>query len=245
MTQAVSISIPVHSPWVPRALEAIIDKKVQGIALNCLDQLVDWSCTVFYWPYRILSEEKMSRVHYFSDYLAKMYDCTKNGIAGMLVQYSMSLTQGRILPSDSITLYGDKVHLHENPFIHCLFSRRAHTDYVVVRDLNDHEIEILEQETPRSPDTRGLIHRWTLDLDDLDGIAQRVYWASKVLDIEPTKMLNPDTSKMLDTEPSKMSGAAPTKRLEAEPTEMSGAAPTKALDEEPMKVLDTEPAKVA
>jgi len=50
MAQPVQFAIPVHSKWVPECLDRILDKKVSGAALSCIEKLVDWICSVIYCP---------------------------------------------------------------------------------------------------------------------------------------------------------------------------------------------------
>jgi hypothetical protein len=120
MTQAIVASIPVESRLVPSCLESILDRKVRGVAFNFFQKLIDWFFTNFYIPYDSLYRAKMARVHSFSDGLVKLYDTTKQGIGN--------------IEKDSITIHQRKVFFHRNPKIESVFSRKALTDYVLIKD---------------------------------------------------------------------------------------------------------------
>lgn len=82
-------------PCLPRCctfeVEHIADKKVQGIALNCIERLVDWLASWFD-SYRSIIQQKQQRVHSFSMTTSYrdgaierahpiLFDCTRNRIA--------------------------------------------------------------------------------------------------------------------------------------------------------------------
>lgn len=119
MAQAILASFPVDRHFVPSIFESLIDKKVMGVALNFFQRLVDRLLTWAYRPYDALYLAKMARVHLFNDGLARLYDATRGRVGGV--------------NNDSVTI-GGKIVQFTNRNISALFSRHAHTDYVVVRD---------------------------------------------------------------------------------------------------------------
>lgn len=171
MVQPVPFSIPVHSKWVPACLDRILDKKVAGAALSCLEKLVDWICSMIYGPYRTLYQAKLQRVHLFSDKLAKVIDCTMKGIAAIHVSKHVNLLGDINLvihQLDFITLNNKKVYFHQNPAIETIFSRATFTDYVVVKDAPQKGpswIQIIEQETQRPRKDKPIVNEWFVDTE--------------------------------------------------------------------------------
>ena len=56
-------AVPVRPFWCfSDALERILDKKVQAIALNCIERLVDWIMTRFSSTYRLLYQTKLMAI---------------------------------------------------------------------------------------------------------------------------------------------------------------------------------------
>lgn len=156
MTQAVIASIPLSSPFVPNCLENLIDKKISGEALNIMQKLIDWICMWFYCPYNILYHKKVARIHTFTDGTAKLYDATKQGIAG--IQYSWE--------NDYISLFDKRVYFNPNPQIQIIFSRQAFTNYVVVKDYDirgANWFQIIEQETPRANNNAPMEKSWLVN----------------------------------------------------------------------------------
>lgn len=66
MALAIVESLPVHSPWVPSVLESIINKKVAEVALNKIEELIDWLFTWLYSRYTELYNDKRKRVHSYN-----------------------------------------------------------------------------------------------------------------------------------------------------------------------------------
>lgn len=165
MAQPVSFTIPVHSNWVPTYLESILDKRISRTALTYLETFVDILCRCIYLPYNLLLSRKLERVHLFSDQRAQLIDCTARGIASIEVARTVNLLDGtEIERVDMIVLNGKHVHFGENIDAIMEFSRKSHTDYVVVQDLGDQKVEIIEQETRRHAHQNPAVKRWSVDL---------------------------------------------------------------------------------
>ncbi len=162
----IAITIPLHSRWVPSYLEKIIDKRVRDTALSCLEKLVDWIASRLYCPYRRLLDAKLERVHLFSDAKAKLYDCTEQGIAQ--VKTRPHLRAGEIPFRDDIMFLGLKVVFPQPPGFELVFAREGFSDYVVVKDGENRQIQILEQEIPR-PEAphHAQVNRWRVNLQEV------------------------------------------------------------------------------
>lgn len=157
MTHAVVASLPVESRLVPGCLESLIDMKVRGAALNFLQQLIDYFCTWFYCPYHALYLAKMARVHPLQDASVKLYDATRQGVAGV--------------DHDFITIYNRRVYFDANPRIERVFSRRAHTDYITVRDAPSAGcFQIIVQDIPRPGNPRPMETSWTVNATRLGAV---------------------------------------------------------------------------
>ena len=166
MASSVNFDIPVHSSWVPRCFERIIDKKVRGVALNCLEKFVDWLATCLYRPYSNLYRDKLERIHFFSDGLAKLYDLTKEGIAG--IRNQPIFPQPGAFEFDFITLKGVRVFFNRVINHVTAFAREQFTDYVVVRDgPAPDQVVIHEQETARHVQVPPAVNEWTVDLNEV------------------------------------------------------------------------------
>lgn len=160
MTQAIQFTIPVHSKWVPNCMERLIDKQIGGVALSTLEKLIDWVMKRLYCPYQTLYKEKMGRIHYFSDKEAQLFDCTTDRIAGI------RHPKEGVPPCDFITLREKKVYFHQNPRILTIFSKKAFTDYMIVKDAPERGAgwcKITEHETVRPEADKPEIHEWFVD----------------------------------------------------------------------------------
>ncbi len=180
MVQPVQFSIPVHSKWVPACLDRILDRKVAGAALSCLEKLVDWICSIICCPYRTLYQAKLQRFHLFSDKIAKLIDCTTRGIAAIHVSKKVNLLGDLnqvVHQLDYITLKNKKVYFHQNPAIEFTFSRAAFTDYVVVKDAPQKGpswIQIIEQETQRPRKNKPIVNEWFVNTEQLVALQVRL-----------------------------------------------------------------------
>jgi hypothetical protein len=168
MTQAIVASIPVDSWFVPDFLAEILDKKISGIALNYIEEFVDWICSWIYCPYILLGQAKLKRIHRFSDQIVSLFDTTKKGV----VQIKRSLI-------DHICLKNVEVCFSANPNIAVLFSREAFTEYVVVKDDEKNRpgwYKIIEQPTPRPTNPRPMEKCWLINTNEMhqfqDGMGQ-------------------------------------------------------------------------
>lgn len=146
------------SYFVPDCLANILDKKVQGIALNCLESLVDWIFSYLYTAYstlydlksvmhqhgRDIAHPETASIHRFRDG-TPMYDLTRDQQAGIRQPQEFDLLARRQVARehDYLTLRvgqqaqarTDIVRFSENPDEEITFSRQAGTRYVVVSDL--------------------------------------------------------------------------------------------------------------
>lgn len=159
MTQAVVASLPVDSWFVPNFLAEILDKKISRVALNLLEEFIDWISSWIYCPYIFLSQEKLKRIHQFSDQMTSLFDSTKEGVA--------QIYRGLI---DYISLKNVKVCFSPNPNIAVLFSRQAFTDYVVVMDDEKRRpgwYKIIEQETPRPANPTPMEKCWLVNTNEM------------------------------------------------------------------------------
>jgi hypothetical protein len=158
MTQAILASFPVESRFVPGCLESIIDAKVQGKALNVLQRLVDWICSWLYCPYKNLYRAKMERVHPLADKEVKLYDLTKHGVGGV--------------ESDFVTIQGRRIFFNDNPLIGTVFSRRAFTDFLVLKDGGRPGwFQIIEQEVARPSNPRPMEKSWFVNANHFGSVA--------------------------------------------------------------------------
>lgn len=167
MSLAIVASFPVESNFVPSCLEYIIDKKVAGIALNLLEELVDCICSWFYCPYNMLYQEKIARVHLFSDQITHLYDCTKKAVASIEHDWA----------NDFITLHKTKVYFNLNPNIDVIFSKQTFTDYVVVCDDERRRAgwyRIIEQGLPQKANLKPMEKSWQVNTNQLHQFAGRV-----------------------------------------------------------------------
>lgn len=156
MTQAIVASLPVGSRWVSSCLESIIDKKVRGVALNFFEKIVDWVFIQIYRPYNSLYKAKMARVHTFSDGSAKLFDASKQKVAGIDFEFG----------NDFITVKKKRVLFNPNPNIEPVFSREAFTDYIVVKDDEKRRpgwFEIIEQEIARPGNPKPMGKSWMVN----------------------------------------------------------------------------------
>lgn len=164
---------------VPDYLTTIIDKKVQNLALNCLEQFMDWLCTLLWGTYDkmyhlkivmqrfghdIAHPERVS-IHTFKDGTAKLLDFTTHQGAG--IRHSQELDVRTRRPQDGldfITMRQEgsaesrRIFFSENIQIEITFSHAANTEYVVVENTQTaHRFRITEQEIG------GPVKTWFVD----------------------------------------------------------------------------------
>ncbi|PIS02213.1 MAG: hypothetical protein COT85_06690 [Chlamydiae bacterium CG10_big_fil_rev_8_21_14_0_10_42_34] len=152
MALAVVASFPIDAPFVPRFLEEIIDKKVCRVALNTLEEFVDWLFSWIYIPYHKLYTAKLGRIHTFNDGDVKLYDCTIGGIVS--------------LRNDCIYLGEGEIKFNRNLQFNMAFTREAGVDFVVIG--NDSSVEEghyqITSHAPQEPcHKRSMSVRWTVN----------------------------------------------------------------------------------
>jgi len=160
MTQAILHSLPVESRFIPSCLENIIDKKIQDVALNKLERLIHWICSWIYCPYQTLYQAKMARVHTFSDGAAKLFDATTQGIVKIDFEWD----------TDFIAINHKKVLFNPKHNMEVRFSRKADTDFVVVRDDAKRRagwFEVSEQEISRPGNAKPMAKTWVVDTNQI------------------------------------------------------------------------------
>ncbi|MES2274125.1 MAG: hypothetical protein V4487_08025 [Chlamydiota bacterium] len=175
MTQPVMfISIPLHSKWVPACLEKIIDKKINRIALNCLERLLDFLCSKLYFPYRRLLAAKLARIHLFSDKTTKLFDATAQGIAGIKAKNQAHLIDGGdIRITDYVTLNRKRVFFDPDPGRLMIFSHEAYTESVYVSDAEEKGpgwYRIAELALGRPDNPRPMPKTWFVNTNQLHDI---------------------------------------------------------------------------
>ena len=151
------ISLPAETPWwFPNCLEHIIDKKVNRVALNCIERLIDYLFTRFYGTYSDIFTAKLNRISIFSSNV-RFYDATSNGIAR--------------ITDDAILLNGRKVFFDPD-FRNMIFSSQT-TDYILALDAEERGpawVQIIEYRTPRPENPNPLPKTWMVDTLKVVGV---------------------------------------------------------------------------
>ncbi|WP_068467626.1 hypothetical protein [Candidatus Protochlamydia phocaeensis] len=163
------MAISVVEPLRP-FFERLIDKKINHMALNAFEKIVDFLCRYLYAAYNRRLEYKLAilnlannldqthpalfvaeKVHHFMDG-TPLYDRTREGIAGIRCKRMINLvTRMEAYKCDYITLNGKIVRFSENPEEDLLFGRAYATHSVSVQNhpTDPHLIEIIEKEVNR------------------------------------------------------------------------------------------------
>lgn len=158
--------IRLDAPFVPTLLEGIIDAKIRGIALNALEEFVDWLCSWIYYPYQWLYSAKISRVHSFSDRNVKLYDATKHGVAG--------INCGK--QDDHITLNGRRVYFNQCTYITMSFSKQFFMNSVIIKDANSPGwYQIIIQEIPRTTNPNPMETTWFVNTNQFGQVESNTY----------------------------------------------------------------------
>lgn len=141
---------PALSPF----LEKIVDKRVKGAALSCLELLVHWVCSIFYGSYKMALTDRTTRPagvanvqkQYWLKGRVRLYDCTKKGLVSILDHEGkkiciLALHTDWTKPSGEKVVRKDALPVFlEGQGIEP-FSNQ--TNYVVVKD-NKHQVEFEE-----------------------------------------------------------------------------------------------------
>jgi hypothetical protein len=162
----------MSTAFVPDCLESIVDKKVNGIALNIFEWIVDWLASWLHNHYNTLLEIKIVlhdanranhpvnatslKIHRFMEGMP-LYDITTGTVSGIKHQGRFNLIQQTRSYVDFIELHNKRVFFCSNPDVDVLFTRAGRTKYVIVEDepvanqedpmLSQGRFRITEQET--------------------------------------------------------------------------------------------------
>jgi hypothetical protein len=148
---------------VPDFLVTILDHKVNGVALNCIQVIVDYLCTWLYDAYNTLytlktvihthggdiAHPELVYINRFQDG-TPLYDFTPDHSAGVRTVHYRNLLGGAVPPQDFVTLRTNnaakRVNFYGNVDMDITFLREQNTQYVAVSREADGRFKISEQE---------------------------------------------------------------------------------------------------
>lgn len=76
-------AMPVHSFWVPRCFENLMDQKIAGAAMGCIKTIIHFLLYWIYCPYRCLYKRKLERIHHYGTNPVYLIDCTQHKVVGL------------------------------------------------------------------------------------------------------------------------------------------------------------------
>jgi len=234
-------SIPVSNSVVRASFKDSINKKASGAVLTGLEKFRHAARMVAYPNYKAYYDEKMSRIHTFSDGIAKLIDTTPEG-RFKIVKAVRDYFSVRIM--DFITYRGDRIHwLNERGGAASRhFSREAGTDFVIVKSGPKKEsFQIKEKD-----------NTWRLDTifpNQIPGsiqIAPGLYLPGTgfleyhtAVDIQPRPPADPVTQAVVASFPVD-SSALPEEQRTLIDKKVSGVAMTASEEEQHLQLLSNE-----